>query len=155
MSRSSVEALVEEWRELKEKTRKEPSPSLRKLAHLFESLLTKDLRDKIAFIPKDAMDREREIFQLKASTVLAHRVAMDIADPKLSQKEVKKRNIDRIRNITQKAERHPRTEETSRFRRPKKIGESVVRKKKRKNANRRKNVDQRKNRLDCLARLRV
>mgnify|MGYP000659549027 FL=1 len=67
MSRSSVEALAEEWLELKEKTRNEPSPSLRKLAHQFESLLTKDISDKIAFIPKDATDRERNIFHLKAS----------------------------------------------------------------------------------------
>ena len=118
MSRSSTEALAEEWRELKEKTRKEPSPSLRKLAHLFESLLTRDLRDMIAFIPKEAMDRERKIFQLKATTVLAHRVAMDTADPKLSSKEVKKRNLDRVRHLMQEAERSGpprRTEETSRF----------------------------------------
>jgi len=93
MSRSAMEVLAEEWRELKEKTRKEPSPSLRKLAHLFESLLTKNLRDKIAFIPKDAMDRERKIFHLKATTVLAHRVVMDTADPKLSSVKVKSRSV--------------------------------------------------------------
>ena len=81
---------------------------------------------------------------------------MDTADPKLSPKEVKKRNMDRIRNIMSEAETHglpPRTEETSRVRGKKKTGESVIVKKKRKNAKRRQNADQRKNRLDCLARL--
>ncbi len=147
MSRSSVEALAEEWLELKEKTRREPSPSLRKLAHRFESLLTKDLCDKIALIPKDAMDRESKIFQLKATAVLAHRVAMDTADPKLSSEKVKKRNLDRVRHLMQEAERNGlprRTEETSRYRGRKKTGESVAAKKNKKNANRRKNVDQRK-----------
>ncbi len=59
MSRTAMEALAEEWQELKAKTGGGPSPSLRKLAHQFESLLTKDLRDAIAFIPEDAMDREK------------------------------------------------------------------------------------------------
>ncbi len=60
MSRSAMEALAEEWRGLKAKTGGEPSPALRKLAHQFESLLAKDLRDRIAFIPEDAVDRERK-----------------------------------------------------------------------------------------------
>jgi hypothetical protein len=156
MSRSSVEALAEEWLELKEKTRNEPSPSLRKLACRFESRLTKDLCDKIALIPKDAVDRERKIFHLKATTVLAHRVVMDTADPKLTPEKVKKRNLDRVRHLMQEAERNclPKsTEPTTRFRGAKQTGESVAAKKKKKNANRRRNVDQRKNRLECIARL--
>ena len=156
MSRSSVEALAEEWLELKEKTRNEPSPSLRKIACRFESHLTKDLSDKIALIPKDAVDRERKIFHSKATTVLAHRVVMDTADPKLSSDKVKKRNLDRVRHLMQEAERiglPKRTEPATRFRGPKQTGESVAAKKKRKNANRRRNVDQRKNRLECIARL--
>ncbi len=156
MSRSSVEALAEEWLELKEKTRREPSPSLRKLAHQFESLLTKDLSDKIALIPKDATDRERKIFHLKATTVLPQRVVMDTADTKLSSDKVKKRNLDRVRHLMQEAERNGRpksTEPTTRFRGAKQTGESVAAKKKRKNANRRRNVDKRENRLECIARL--
>ena len=76
MSRSAMEALADGWRGLKAKTGGEPSPALRKLAHQFESLLTKDLRDRIAFIPEDAMDRERKIFQLKAITVTSYKCSV-------------------------------------------------------------------------------
>ena len=103
-SRTAMEALAQEWIALKANKGSEASPQLRKLARLFETRLAKELRDAIACVPGDAMDKERKIFKIKVSSILAHKRARDVADPKISCSQVTKRNQDRIRMVMKEAE---------------------------------------------------